>query len=94
MARKTNPLTATQILQAKPKEKEYNLLDGDGLALRIKPNGSKLWIFNYYRPITRKRANLSIGKYPAISLAKARTDRKSTRLNSSHLKLSRMPSSA
>ena len=73
MARKTNPLTATQILQAKPKEKEYNLLDGDGLALRIKPNGSKLWIFNYYRPITRKRANLSIGKYPAISLAKART---------------------
>ncbi|MEZ9172173.1 integrase domain-containing protein [Vibrio cyclitrophicus] len=73
MARKTTPLTATQILQAKPKEKEYSLLDGDGLALRIKPNGSKLWLFNYYRPITRKRANLSIGKYPSVSLAKART---------------------
>ena len=73
MAKKTTPLTATQILQAKPKEKEYNLLDGDGLALRIKPNGSKLWLFNYYRPITRKRANLSIGKYPSVSLAKDRT---------------------
>ncbi|MEZ8625776.1 integrase domain-containing protein [Vibrio splendidus] len=73
MARKTTPLTATQILQAKPKEKEYSLLDGDGLALRIKPNGSKLWLFNYYRPITRKRVNLSIGKYPSVSLAKART---------------------
>ncbi len=66
MARKITPLTANQILQAKPKEKEYSLLDGDGLALRIKPNGSKLWIFNYYRPITRKRTNLSIGKYPSI----------------------------
>ncbi|CDT51898.1 Phage integrase (fragment) [Vibrio coralliirubri] len=41
--------------------------------MRIKPNGSKLWLFNYYRPITRKRANLSIGKYPSVSLVKART---------------------
>lgn len=73
MAKKTLPLTATQILQAKPKEKEYNLLDGDGLALRIKPTGSKLWLFNYYRPISRKRANLSLGKYPALTLAKARS---------------------
>jgi integrase len=69
---KTTPLTATQIKQAKPQEKEYNLNDGNGLALRIKPNGSKLWLFNYYRPISKKRANLSIGKYPDLSLAKAR----------------------
>ena len=40
--------------------------------LRIKPNGTKLWRFNYQRPITKKRANLSLGKYPALSLAKAR----------------------
>ncbi|MFT6987038.1 MAG: integrase [Psychromonas sp.] len=73
MAIKTTPLTATQIQKAKPKVKEYSLLDGDGLALRIKPTGSKLWLFNYYRPITRKRANLSLGKYPDLSLAKART---------------------
>ena len=73
MARKTAPLTATQIQQAKPKEKQYNLVDGDGLALRVMPTGSKLWLFNYYRPVSRKRANLSIGKYPDLSLAKART---------------------
>ena len=50
MARTTKPLTNTEVQQAKPKEKEFNLVDGDGLALRVKPNGSKLWILNYYRP--------------------------------------------
>lgn len=72
MAIKTTPLTDTQIKSSKPSGKEYNLNDGNGLALRIKPTGSKLWLFNYYRPITRKRANLSLGKYPDLSLAKAR----------------------
>ncbi len=73
MANKTQPLTATQVQQAKPKLKEYNLSDGYGLALRIKPIGSKFWIFNYQRPITKKRANLTLGKFPDLSLAKART---------------------
>ena len=72
MAIKTTPLTDTQIKKAKPQEKEYNLNDGNSLALRIKPTGSKLWLFNYYRPVTRKRTNLSLGKYPDLSLAKAR----------------------
>jgi hypothetical protein len=35
-------LINTEAKQAKPKEKEFNLNDGDGLALRVKPNGSKL----------------------------------------------------
>ena len=73
MARKTIPLTATQIQQAKSKEKEYNLSDGNGLSLRIKTIGTKFWLFNYQRPITKKRANLTLGKYPDLSLAKART---------------------
>jgi len=72
MAIQTTPLTDTQIKNAKPSAKEYNLNDGNGLALRIKPTGSKLWLFNYYHPITRKRNNLSLGKYPDLSLAKAR----------------------
>jgi hypothetical protein len=37
-------LINTEAKRAKPKEKEFNLNDGDGLALRVKPNGSKLWI--------------------------------------------------
>ncbi len=73
MAKKVQPLTATQIKQAKPKEKEYNLGDGDGLSLKIKPIGTKLWRFSYYHPISRKRLNLALGKYPDVSLAKART---------------------
>ncbi len=35
-------------------------------------NGSKHWIFNYYKPTSRIRANLSLGKYPDLSLANAR----------------------
>ncbi|WP_417869896.1 integrase domain-containing protein [Vibrio furnissii] len=72
MAKITTRLTDKDIKSAKPKEKEYNLFDGDGLRLRIKPNGSKQWIFNYYKPITGKRANLSLGRYPDLSLANAR----------------------
>ncbi|WP_353518268.1 integrase domain-containing protein [Thalassotalea sp. SU-HH00458] len=76
MARRTNPLTNTEVKQAKPKDKEYNLADGDGLHLRIKPSGSKLWLFNYTRPFIKKRANISFGSYPAVSLANAREKRK------------------
>jgi integrase len=79
MARITTPLTNTEVKQAKPKDKEYNLVDGDGLMLRIKPNSSKLWLFNYYRPFTKKRANISFGKYPDVSLADARKKRTSAR---------------
>mgnify|MGYP001967806344 CR=1 FL=1 len=57
------------------KGKEFNLVDGDGLALRVKPNGSKLWILNYYRPYTKKRTSLSLGTYPSITLAEARLKR-------------------
>ena len=33
MARTTKPLTNTEVHQAKAKEKEFNLVDGNGLAL-------------------------------------------------------------
>ncbi|EPW7004608.1 integrase [Vibrio parahaemolyticus] len=72
MAKTTTRLTDKEIKAAKPQEKEYNLFDGDGLRLRVKPNGSKHWLLNYYRPNSRKRANLSLGKYPDLPLAKAR----------------------
>jgi len=79
MARVTKPLTNTEVKQAKPKEKEFNLVDGNGLALRVKPNGSKLWVFNYLRPYTKKRTSLSFGSYPAISLAEARAKKNDAR---------------
>ena len=72
MANITKPLSNTEVKQAKPRAKEYNLADGHGLQLRVKPNGTKLWLFNYSRPYTKKRSNLSLGIYPNLSLAEAR----------------------
>jgi len=63
MPRQTKPLSDTQIKQAKPKDKEYTIWDGFGLGVRIKPNGSKVWIFNYYKPFTKTRTNIGLGPY-------------------------------
>ncbi len=79
MAKITKPLTNTEVKQAKPKDKDYTLLDGEGLQLRVKTTGTKSWIFNYYHPITKKRKNLSLGQYPALSLAQARKQRSSSK---------------
>jgi trehalose/maltose hydrolase-like predicted phosphorylase len=79
MARTTKPLTNTEVKQAKSREKVYALSDGGGLQLRVKPNSSKLWQFDYYRPYTKKRTSLSFGSYPEISLADARRKRDEAR---------------
>ena len=73
MARITQPLTNTEVKQAKPKDKVYTLSDGGGLQLRVKPNGSKLWLLDYQRPYTKKRTSLSLGSYPIVTLAQARS---------------------
>jgi integrase len=75
MARTTKPLTNTEVKQAKPKDKIYTLSDGSGLQLRIKPNGSKMWLFDYLKPHTKKRTCISFGLYPALSIADARNKR-------------------
>ena len=64
MAIITKPLTNTEVKQAKPKDKVYTLSDGGGLQLRVKPNGSKLWLLDYKRPYTKKRTSLSFGVHP------------------------------
>ena len=79
MARKTTPLTNTQVKQAKPSEKLCKLSDGDGLQLWVKPNGSKLWMLDYTHPITKKRSSMAFGPYPALSLADARKRRAEAR---------------
>ncbi len=79
MARTTKPLTNTEVKQAKPKDKVYSLNDGLGLQLRIKPSGSKSWILDYYKPHTKKRTSLSLGTYPEVPLADARTKRTEAR---------------
>ncbi|MGR4051088.1 integrase domain-containing protein [Kosakonia cowanii] len=72
MARITRPLTNNEILKAKPREKDFTLHDGDGLFLLVKTSGKKLWRFRYQRPGSYSRTNLSLGSYPALTLAAAR----------------------
>lgn len=79
MARTTKPLTNTEISKAKPKRMVYTLSDGEGLQLRVKPNGSKIWLLDYYRPYTKVRTSLSFGAYPSLSLAAARAKRAEAR---------------
>ncbi|CZF77206.1 Prophage CP4-57 integrase [Grimontia celer] len=75
MGNKTKPLSDTEIRSAKIKVREYNLADGRGLQLRVRPNGSKIWLLNYKSPITGKRTNIGLGQYPTVSLSFARQRR-------------------
>ena len=54
--RALNKLTALQVKKVKlDQEKIIKLSDGGNLYLRVDPNGSKYWIFNYTRPFTGKK---------------------------------------
>ncbi|WP_421105786.1 integrase domain-containing protein [Serratia marcescens] len=72
MARTTRPLTHTEVQKAKALEKDLTLHDGDGLFLLVKTTGKKLWRFRYLRPGSSSRTMVSLGAYPALSLADAR----------------------
>lgn len=71
-------LTDRQVKALKPREREYTVSDdtkqrGQGrLALRVRPNGTKEWLFRYY--IDGRKRRLSLGAYPAVSLVAARQD--------------------
>ena len=69
----TNQLTELSIKQAKPKQKQYKLTDGEGMYLRIYPNGSKYWQLQYW--FEGKQRILSFGVWPDISLKEARDKR-------------------
>lgn len=46
--------------------------DGGGLYLRVRPNGTKEWVFRYTSPITRQRHKQTIGSFKDINLKQAR----------------------
>ena len=70
MAQTKTALTATQIKNAKPKAKDYKLYDGGGLYLLVSKAGGKHWKLKY--KFEGKERKLSLGKYPSITLSKAR----------------------
>ena len=63
-------LTAIQIKNASPKEKDYKLFDGGGLFLLVRKDGSKYWRQKYR--FGGKEKQLAIGVYPDVQLKEAR----------------------
>lgn len=68
----TDHLTDRQIRLAKPAAKEFLLSDGQGLYLRIRPNGAKDWLFIY--TFAGKRRKMGLGSFDGVSLATARSE--------------------
>lgn len=68
-------LSALQVEKARGADKEYTLSDGEGLLLRVRPDGSKAWLYRYTSPIPGaqpKRPKKYYSSYPALGLADAR----------------------
>lgn len=71
-------LSDTKVRLAKPADKPYKLQDGNGLYLEVRPTGKKVWRYRCWLP-DGKESTFTIGDYPAISLAEARTQRAEAR---------------
>lgn len=79
MARTTKNLQDTEIKQAKAKPEDYKLMDGKGLFLLVKTSGAKIWRFRYKKPFTGKQTDISLGRYPELTLSQARAMREEYR---------------
>ena len=55
MPKVVTPLNEKKIQNAKSKESNYTLTDGNGLQLLIKSSGVKIWEFIFTSPVTKKR---------------------------------------
>lgn len=55
---------------AKPRERSYTLIDGGGLHLLVKINGTRLW--QYRAKVLGKPILVSLGQYPDVGLSEAR----------------------
>jgi len=63
---KRRPLSDTVIANLEADLKEYRELDGNGLYIRVKPDGNKSWQLRYKKP-NGKWSWLGLGGYPEIS---------------------------
>ena len=61
------------VKNAKPKEKQYKLADGEGMFLLVMPNGQRYWRLKYR--FNSKEKQLALGVYPQVSLSEARQKR-------------------
>ncbi len=70
-------LTDLAIKQKKPASKPKKFSDGGGLFLEVRPNGSKLWRYQYR--VAGKTNLYAIGTYPDITLHEARVEHERAR---------------
>lgn len=63
-------LTEAACKAAKAKDSIYYLNDGAGLRLRIRPDGSRTWVFRYR--LNGKEMSAGLGAYPTVTLQLAR----------------------
>jgi hypothetical protein len=70
------------VKNAKPKEKDYKLADGDGMYLLVATSGGKRWRLKYR--FGGKEKLLALGTYPDVSLAEARNKRHEARNQLAH----------
>ena len=70
-------LTDTKLRALKPTKAVFRLADTNGLCIEIRPTGSKIWRYRYR--FANKANMLTIGEYPAVSLAEARAERDKAR---------------
>jgi hypothetical protein len=66
-------LTDVRIRAARPTDKPYKLTDSGRLHLHVTTAGSRVWRFRYEIAVREKL--LTIGPYPSVGLADARTAR-------------------
>jgi integrase len=64
-------LTRTALQALKPRDKNYSVTDRDGLFIEALTSGSMVWRYKYH--FAGKREKVTLGPYPEIGLAKART---------------------
>lgn len=69
----TNVLSDARIRSIKPADKPIKAFDGGGLHLYVSPKGAKVWRIAYR--LAGKPQTLTIGPYPAVTLAEARARR-------------------
>ena len=77
MPKIVTPLANIQVINAKAKAVPYRLTDGSGLYLLVNKDGARYWRLDYR--FNGRRNTLAFGKYPEISLVKAREMREAAR---------------
>ena len=70
-------LSALAVDNAKPRETDYLLADGNGLHLLVSAKGAKLWRLRYR--FAGKQKMISLGVFPEVTLAQATVKRDEAR---------------